>query len=211
MTWGKFKLAVLQKIFSNEGAALNEDDTNEEYVNAMPHALNEAVHILTTRGKPLRRKLLIAGSAEEESPAIVGSVLTVPLPCEAADIELGEYITDVLRVREDMLTMLDGTDAEAACIDQTALRLWAREPFRLEVWYDRAPKKLTTLTENDEELDFSDEIAVPAVLYVASELYKEDDIQLSTQWRNQFEVELESLQDRRLPTQRTVRKTRGWY
>ena len=30
MTWGEVKLAALQRIFSNDGAALNRDDSNEE-------------------------------------------------------------------------------------------------------------------------------------------------------------------------------------
>ena len=36
MTWGEVKLAALQRIFSNDGTALNKDDSNEEYLNAMP-------------------------------------------------------------------------------------------------------------------------------------------------------------------------------
>ena len=54
MTWGELKLAVLQRIFSNDGASLNKDDSNEEYLNAMPAVANEALTILTGVGIPLR-------------------------------------------------------------------------------------------------------------------------------------------------------------
>ena len=54
MNWGEVKLAALQRIFSNDGASLNRDDSNEEYLNAMPAVANEALTILTGVGRSWR-------------------------------------------------------------------------------------------------------------------------------------------------------------
>lgn len=36
MTWDDIKLKTLRLMFSNETAELTEDDSNTEYINAMP-------------------------------------------------------------------------------------------------------------------------------------------------------------------------------
>lgn len=54
--------------------------------------------------------------------------------------------------------------------------------------------KLTESTANDEELPFADEACVLIPLYIASQLYKDDDIAQATQYRNEFEIGLQELQ-----------------
>ena len=43
-------------------------------------------------------------------------------------------------------------------------------------------------TQDGEELDISPEMASLVPLYVASQLYKDDDLSVATQYRNEFEV-----------------------
>jgi len=56
------------------------------------------------------------------------------------------------------------------------------------VFYYAYPQQITKDTANDTELSLDPEVAVLLPLYMASQLFKEDDIGMATQWRNEFEV-----------------------
>ena len=57
MTWGECRLAALQTMFANEGKTLTADDSNQEYLDAMPAKANEALQQLCTVGRPLLRPI----------------------------------------------------------------------------------------------------------------------------------------------------------
>lgn len=68
-------------------------------------------------------------------------------------------------------------------------------PGNYTVYYRAYPPTITLGTEDDYELPLDREVAVLLPLYMASELYKDDDVSVSTQYRNEFEIALESLID----------------
>ena len=63
------------------------------------------------------------------------------------------------------------------------------------IYYNAMPVTITIATEDDYELPLDKEVEVLLPLYMASQLYKEDDLSLSTQYRNEFEVGFERLQN----------------
>ena len=83
MTWGEVKLAALQRIFSNDGVTLNKDDSNEEYLNAMPAVANEALTILTGVGVPLLRILTVEITPEVTEPTLENGLCRCSSPPEA--------------------------------------------------------------------------------------------------------------------------------
>jgi len=62
-----------------------------------------------------------------------------------------------------------------------------------KVDYFAYPQHITKDTTDDTVLALDPEVVVLLPLYMASQLYKEDDIALATQWRNEFEVAREGL------------------
>lgn len=54
-------------------------------------------------------------------------------------------------------------------------------------------EKLSTSTDDDYEMTTYDEACVLIPFYIASQLYKDDDVSLATQYRNEFETGLETL------------------
>lgn len=52
---------------------------------------------------------------------------------------------------------------------------------------------ITSDTFNDEEIELPEEACVLIPLYIASQLYKDDDISQATAYRNEFEVGLQDL------------------
>lgn len=64
------------------------------------------------------------------------------------------------------------------------------------IYYRAYPEVITVLTEDDYELEVDREVAVILPLYMASQLYKDDDNGIATAYRNEFEVALERLKNR---------------
>lgn len=78
MTWGDVKLAALQTMYSNEGAALTEDDINREYINAMPAKANEALQQIASVGRPILKSWQIEIDADTDEPVVTAEKLILP-------------------------------------------------------------------------------------------------------------------------------------
>lgn len=74
--------------------------------------------------------------------------------------------------------------------------------------YQSYPDKIDDDTDDDAIINLPDEVAVILPLYIASQLYKDDDIALATQYRNEFEIAVENMYPRKDDT-KFVSKT-GW-
>lgn len=74
--------------------------------------------------------------------------------------------------------------------------------------YQCYPIKIDEETDDDDELDLPEEVAVILPLYIASQLYKDDDIALATQYRNEFEIAVQNMYPRKDDT-KFISKT-GW-
>lgn len=68
-------------------------------------------------------------------------------------------------------------------------------PGNYIIYYNALPVTITVATEDDYELPLDREVAAILPLYMASQLFKEDDISIATQYRNEFEVAFERLQN----------------
>lgn len=80
-----------------------------------------------------------------------------------------------------------------------------------KIYYKAYPQKITSETEDDAELAIDDEVAAILPLYMASQLYKDDDIGIATTYRNEFEVAFERLQNApKTPTAERFISESGW-
>lgn len=62
-----------------------------------------------------------------------------------------------------------------------------------KIYYKAYPQQITVETVDTEELAIDDEVAPLLPLYMASQLYKDDDNGIATSYRNEFEVAFERL------------------
>ena len=66
-------------------------------------------------------------------------------------------------------------------------------PGMYTIYYNAYPGQITEDTEDEYEMALDPEVIVLLPLYMAAELYKDDDNGIATTYRNEFEVGLESL------------------
>lgn len=91
------------------------------------------------------------------------------------------------------------------------LVLSRNKPGNYIVYYKAYPVEITQSTEDDYELPLATEVATLLPLYMASQLYKDDDIGMATTYRNEFEVGRELLQNPASNSEyESVESERGW-
>ena len=219
MNWGECKLITLQTMFANEGTALNADDSNQDYLDAMPGKANEAMLQLATVGRPIRKRFRIAleDGAEETATA---EQLTLPVTEGAYHIDMAHYCARFRCIEPNMVMLESGGIYGAAedwdlegdtilCIPGTAAGVYT-------VWYCAYPQTITASTPDGEELDLAPEAAALVPLYMAGALYKEDELAMATMFRNEFEDGLQKLRQAYMDSARgggfgMVRNESGWW
>lgn len=205
MTWSDIQLASIRKMFVNT-TAITETDlptmrTDKKYItylDAMPDAANEGIMIMVTRGKP----------------KIDRSILTVDDLSTEYEIngyycfDLTEKLTNYLRIDR---VFVDGEDYNGYTIRDNKLLYIPKnivDNKSVVVSFESYPTRITKDTPDDSKIDLQIDMLNILPLYIASELYKDDDIALATYYRNEFETELENM--RKEPTDLHFVDVNGW-
>ncbi len=199
MTWYDIKLAALQKMFASDGTDIsNPDEATKEYLNAMPQAANEAIEMLCTAGRYLRKSYTV----DKEK----GEKLTVNLAYEVPDYwRLGGM---------EVYKLVDETPEPVSGIELYGgkyLVFPAEWEGEFEFFYDAKPATITLNTPDTKKIDMPDDSVVLIPLYIASQLYKDDDIAIATYYRNEFETAFERLTNPRTVTKETWGNNTGWW
>lgn len=217
MDWGTCRLVALQTMFSNEGATINVDDSNEEYVHAMPGKANEALHQLALAGRPILKQFQIVLEADAE-PEETAERLRLPVIEGRYKLTLTDYCPR-FRALEQLLLDSGGVYGQADDWEMEGdhvLVLPGNLSGTYTMWYAAYPQTITASTPDTEKLDLPEEAAVLVPLYIAAELYKEDELAMATMFRNEFEDGLSKLQQAYMASGAGVRggnrrNTTGWW
>lgn len=219
MTWGDVKLIALQTMFSNEGAVITVDDINQEYINAMPGKVNEAMQQIAAVGRPILKTWHIRiadGAAETETDAL----LTLPAVEKRYKISLGHYLPRFRCIDRGQVMLDDGNIYDVAedwsVEGDDVLVIPGNVTGEYTVWYRAYPQTITNQTPDEEVIDMTPDAAALLPLYIAAELYKEDELAMATVLRNEFE---DGLQKLRTAWQESAagmrssaaRNTTGWW
>lgn len=79
------------------------------------------------------------------------------------------------------------------------------------IYYKAYPDQITLGTDDEYVLPIDEEVATLIPLYMASELYKDDDNSIATGYRNEFEVAFERLsQKANVPVAESFKSSSGW-
>lgn len=182
MTWDDIRIACLQKMFLITGDVLIEDSTTEPYIKSMPYVANEGLKLLSTAGKYIVKSITVTQDGTDDG---------------VNKYDLSELTTDFYSFGGNRVYFTDDENYKPTTYYSTEGKsvfvLFGNLAGSWEVFYNAYPQELTKDTLGTEELVVDPEVIVLLPLYMASQLYKDDDIGLSTQWRNEFEVARELL------------------
>lgn len=219
MTWGEVKLAALQTMFANEGEVLTPDDINQEYINAMPAKANEALQQVASVGRPILKSWQIE-MAQVEEAAETAEKLVLPTAEKAYKISLHHYLPRFRCIDRGQVLFDDGTAYDLAedwrMEGDDVLVLPGMPVGVYTIWYRAYPQTITRITPDEEEIDLAPEAVVLLPLYMAAELYKEDELALATVLRNEYEDGLEKLRQAYQESCNSLlsgarRNTTGWW
>ena len=173
MTWGDIQLAVLHKLFVSDGQTVLVNDSTSPYIAAMPLAANEGLMLLAACGKYIPKTI------ETETAEGI------------TDISLNELAENFLSLRENEV-FLNGRHTDGyTLIGGERMLLYGIGKWI--IGYNAYPQKITQATDKDYVLDVPEDAAVLLPLYIAAELYKDEDPQTAAIYRNEFEAGREAL------------------
>ena len=173
MTWGDIQLAVLHKLFVSDGQTILVHDSTSPYIAAMPLAANEGLMLLAACGKYIPKTI------ETETAEGV------------TDLSLKELAENFLSLRENEV-FLNGRHTDGyTLIGGERMLLYGIGKWI--IGYNAYPQKITQATDKDYVLDIPEDAAVLLPLYIAAELYKDEDPQTAAIYRNEFEAGREAL------------------
>lgn len=180
MTWGEVKIATLQKMYAAEGNEIPDDGSADDYLAGMPYAANEALNMIATAGRYFIKSYVIEHDANGSTQKYDLKTL-VPDFYEVDKVyyESGSYYGEYSRYR-----MENGKIVLIGCPSGT-----------YTVYYAAYPEQMTEDTGDDYEFTLPKEVVVLLPLYMASQLYKDDDLSVSATLRNEFEVAFERLRN----------------
>lgn len=198
MTYGELKVITMQKLFSSWEGEKTWDEDERQYLLALPAAANEAIQHLYKYDAGVSGEVII----EHE-----------PVPGQAvARYGLKKFAGDFYRLREDAVSCeKDGklnTNPTYGFDGQNTLLIYDRQPGMWRVRYWAQAPKINAGTLDDFVLPISEAAAQTMPLYIASQLYKDEDIQLATTYRNEFEIMLERLPKNTIQTESFVSERR---
>ena len=201
MTWKEIKIAALQRMFAIPGDDIVMDDTTQPYLLSMPAAANEALQLLSTAGKFLIKYHEIEQDGTQEGiqrydlRALCESFYSVK------DNQI--FVEDENGYRQETGSVFEG---------DSILVLPGERAGKWRIYYNAYPAEIVKDTPDDYELPLDPEVAVLIPLYIASQLYKDDDISQSVQFRNEFETAREELRGAGTPVVQTeFMSARGWW
>lgn len=165
MTWGEIQIESLKKMFLNNDD-LKVDDletykTNKKYktyLYAMPQACNEAINYITN---------------------LIPMIKSYELTIDKERMDLSALIDDFKCVQNIITTRKWNMETNSVIkfdeANGTAI-----------IYYEANPKIIDSDTETSESIEINKDCVRYIPLYIAAELYKDDDLTLSTVYMNEF-------------------------
>lgn len=199
-TWDEIRVTVLQKLFLIDGGTVVEDGSTKAYLAAMPSAYNEATRLLSTTNRYITKYFEVPSDGLQE----------------VIEIDLNSIVDDLFQLKPNGIYFSD-TEGKVYEYDQEdyfgndILLLNGKNYGVYRVYYHAYPLKATAETEGTADMQLDPDVASLVPLYMASQLYKDDDNGIATSYRNEFEVGRELLmRERHNGGSGTFICTTGW-
>lgn len=210
MTWKELQETCLRKMFSLDEVDLVQDSTTKPYINSMPAAATEAMNILATAGRYFKKCITIDQDWDASGGELLGGMVAYDLRQLADDFYCIDQVT---LINGENYGSFHGYRLEGDHI----FLVPASTTGTFRVWYNAYPPKITKNTAADFVIDLHPEELSMVALYMAGQLYKDDDISIATGYMNEFSVWLEELKESsrkaagRNGSSGGFTSSKGWY
>lgn len=177
MTWNEIQIESLKKMFLNKDILIQtdlekykKDKKYKTYLDAMPQACNEAINYIIER-EPIIKNYKLSKSEDN-------------------------YIYDLKTLITDYKNFFN-IDSEIPVIwnlmTKNLLKIGGWVKGDIYILYSSYPQKISDKTSGDYEIELEESLVRIIPLYIAGELYKDDDLTLSTMYMNEFMNNLNNL------------------
>lgn len=173
---------------------LSKSQGYSEVRRLVPNENDKRVELLIYSDYPLAVKNVALYSANFESDE------EVPTYAEKVRYNLKEMVDDFYMLSTEDIYYEGSADVSRYVRTSdyfqegnTVLVLARNIPGNFKVYYKAYPQAITLDTPDDTELSVDPEVAALMPLYMASQIYKDDDNAIATTYRNEFEIAFERL------------------
>lgn len=199
MRWYDVKLATLQKLFSADTGEIVTDDNTMPYLVAMPNAANACLNYIATTVRHIPKSIDIVqdGTGTDIKKYNLRELTADFYAVQPAEIYMNGAKVANYKFENDNILVLDGSIAGT----------WT-------VYYDAYPQRITANTSDNYELPLYPEVAELLPWFMASQLYKDDELQTATQYWNEFATMFTDIKERTrdmLSGNDEFINTKGWY
>lgn len=172
MTWGEIQIESLKKMFLNtndlkveELESYRSDKKYKTYLFGMYQACNEAIKYITaTLGTKVERFTLTKTNINDI-------------------YDLSKLIPDYRKMKS-LISSTTGISWKMRNDSLLEINDWYDGD--IDIYYEIKPKIINSTTNVNEKIDISEDYAVIIPLYIAGELYKDDDLTMATMYMNEF-------------------------
>lgn len=174
MKWGEIQIESLKKMFLNNDNLSIENIDNykndkkyKTYLFAMPQACNEAINYICNQ-LPMD-----------------GKIYELDKDTESDYYYLTNLIDDYSKVI-DVITSNKNITWNMVSRNILKIDNWTNENDTVSILYEYKPDVITEKTKNNYEIELPMQYVNLIPLYIAGELYKDDDLSLATMYMNEF-------------------------
>lgn len=175
MNWGQIQIETLKKMFLNneelETSKLNEYKENKKYktyLYAMPQACNEAINYIIENGKPIIKTYKLKKKYN------------------TTKYNLNQLIPNFKRIYQ---IVVDGKVKPEFYVEGNNILVipeWDSGNSFVTIYYEAYHDMIKSNSSNSMDIELDNQLVSLIPLYIAGELYKDDDIQMSTIYMNEF-------------------------
>lgn len=181
MTWEDLKIATLQRMFASTSNTLVENSSTLPYLNSMPQVANEALRLMSTAGKFIAKPYSITQDGTD-----TGLVQKYDLNTLTTDFFAMRdvYLETEKEYRKTTDFIVEGKGIFV--LPSAAVGTWT-------IYYNAYPQEITSSTPKETVLAIDPEVAALMPLYMAIQLYKDDDLTMTYYMRQEFDASFSRL------------------
>lgn len=178
MTWGDIQIESLKKMFLNNDdlkiedlAKYKSDKKYKTYLYAMPQACNEAINYICNLEPIIKSYELNVGTEKRYNlKDLISDFKHIDNVICDKSFRWEMETNDVLKITENIGIVT--------------------------IYYEAYPTIVNSNTDNNQEIEINKDCLRYIPLYIAGELYKDDDLTLSTMYMNEFFNNISMITDR---------------